>query len=908
MLKPDVKNTEPCDLRGGIQSYCQRHFGDPQAVQGLATEMQKYRDRIRDIRTSDVHLESARANLTSYIGFINLVERRFPIATAIDGGEDVLGSSASTSGTTTRGVSVNLTWYDTFRPKIKTQKSSFALERAACIYNIAALEGSAAVNTNRNSEEGSRMATQLFCKSAGVFAYLRDHVADELAGVATHDLSQAALHLWCCTMIAQANTCVYEKGVKEYDRTSCWSHHKEKKMRSLLAKLAMRVAMDYASCLAAAKKLSGAIGPQFAEIFAAQEKTFLAAATFQKAMAEKVESEKTMKGWGECLARFRYALGLCEEAKKSQYADVNALRDAVFVEFEKVRKDCENIYFPTEPAASALVPIVAIDVSKPTPVGTKAGVVLGGSSASLGDLVDEAAANHFAPAMSALLPRQVSVALQDYQMRQESVLFAMDDDWKQARVEVEGALNEHNLPFAVLETGDHGGKKIPDSVWMNLQEASGKGGLAALTASIEALHEYDKVVGTLLDDCFVKLEEEKEEDLECKARFGATQWKRESSETLQESFRGNLLSYKTKLAEARSANELLKGRFSNLKMNPNMQWIGKSRDQIENSLPAEQLSAQQLSASSAGSAGGLTSGEQSDRDSKFAPVREALRKLEAAQQSVAAKFEMAKQTIKAETGNVEAELLSAANSDLANAGPACRKIVEGKIDAHSALRENSELVAGRAQLKKDAEQVVVLYQACLEASRAAPPSERQQIIAALDNAATTLQTALRDTADGINFYTRLGDFLRQCKQQISDFCMARSDEKAQLLDNIGQNAARGGGMPMGAAGMTPPPSSYGAANMKIHTPGSTQNMSMHTPGPTANQNMQHTPGPGQMFPGGNMMMQQPQQQHHQMMGGPGQGYQQLGTPGNQNQMHQMVMPGNPNQFAHGQPGGGNYMR
>jgi hypothetical protein len=69
-----------------------------------------------------------------------------------------------------------------------------------------------------------------------------------IASYVTTDMTTECVSMWSQVMIAQANSCVYENGVKK------------KMARSLLAKLAIRVSSDYQSCKNAAVRLQGAIG------------------------------------------------------------------------------------------------------------------------------------------------------------------------------------------------------------------------------------------------------------------------------------------------------------------------------------------------------------------------------------------------------------------------------------------------------------------------------------------------------------------------------------------------------------------------------------------------------------------------------------------------------------------------
>ncbi|CAD7956655.1 unnamed protein product [Amoebophrya sp. A120] len=886
MLKPDVKPTDPANLRDAITTYCQRAFGvdivnnvstfnnagpgfnpnpppSPLLLE-FATDVQKHRDRIsRDVRSSDASLDTSRQLITEYVALLQLLEGRF--ANLVN---------TNTKKTSTSSYKVDLVWYDTFRPKVKTQQSSFLLEKASCVYNLAALEGSSAVNQNRTAtEEGSRHAIQLFCRSAGIFAFLRDFVATDLQGIATHDLSQSALHMWSCVMIAQANTCVYEKAVKE------------KKLRSLLAKLAMRVSNDYSQCLTAARKLTGSIGPQFAEIFDAQEKTFLAAAVFQQAMFEKENCEKTMRGWGECLARFKHAEQTVFTAGKSEYSDVGSLKSAIQIELNKVKHDCETIYFPPEVTDFAKLPIITtIEVSKP--------ISFSKSGFTDPAFFDEAYGLKYKPVLATLLPKFVQSALQDYQMRQESVLFALDDEWKNSKQEVDMILSSSTAAGGPSDeqaagacAGAMGGgplagqntidvrdliastlgvttkgtsannpqasiEPLPEETWAKIQDAASKGGVSGLTASLEALTEYDRICGSLLNECVVKLEEEMKDDNLFSQRIAQAGQdsilKREKSEVLQEQFRQNLMSYEKKLSEARKANEVLKARGEALMKNANVKWIGKTRAEIEQGLPASTTpSAAQLAESQGGN------GDLSVLESHTNAVRQALQKLEQLEQQLRQKIDEAKNLIKNDK-TVEGELLDAVNTTTTGGNgnaaavsancsglsanqqlnQTCRQIVEGKIEQHlTQLRSasNSTTMINedgtsmqnlpaisipdlKLEYRKQAENLLNLYNTTVNARKSAfQNSERAKIITALTACANMLLTVLKDLADGINFYTRLGDFLRQCKQQISDYCFARSEEKSQLLASVRSGGGGGGGnvsaaspMEQQQAGSVPP--------------------------------------------------------------------------------------------------------
>lgn len=273
MLKPDVKRTEPLDLIRPVLAFAKKHYTSDNEEQLVAfvTKVQEYRKKIQVIQTSDTHMETAKENLTHYVSLLNLLESRFPMAAI-----QVSGSKTGSEKT----VNVPIVWYDMYRPKQKCLQPNGTVEKACCIYNIAALQGAHAVSQNRDTVEGAQAATVAFCKAARSFEIVRDQLVGSIKAHVTTDMSPDSLTMWATLMLAQANTCVYEKGVKT------------KMTRTLLAKLAMRVATDYGAVLGIARRLAGAIGDSYMKIFQSQEATFMAAATFQQAMAERDTCEK----------------------------------------------------------------------------------------------------------------------------------------------------------------------------------------------------------------------------------------------------------------------------------------------------------------------------------------------------------------------------------------------------------------------------------------------------------------------------------------------------------------------------------------------------------------------------------------------------------------------------------------
>ena len=57
----------------------------------------------------------------------------------------------------------------------------------------------------------------------------------------------------------------------------------------------------------------------------------------------------------------------------------------------------------------------------------------------------------------------------------------------------------------------------------------------------------------------------------------------------------------------------------------------------------------------------------------------------------------------------------------------------------------------------------------------------------VEKAATGIISIITDATEGINFYQRLADYLKSIKQQVSDYSMARTEEKNAMLQAMGVN-------------------------------------------------------------------------------------------------------------------------
>jgi programmed cell death 6-interacting protein len=73
-------------------------------------------------------------------------------------------------------VNLSFSWCDAFKPQKKTTQSNLHFEKAAVLYNLAAVQCQQALAADRSSDDGIKLACHLFQMAAGACAHLRDGV------------------------------------------------------------------------------------------------------------------------------------------------------------------------------------------------------------------------------------------------------------------------------------------------------------------------------------------------------------------------------------------------------------------------------------------------------------------------------------------------------------------------------------------------------------------------------------------------------------------------------------------------------------------------------------------------------------------------------------------------------------
>jgi len=207
------------DWAGALDRYIRRAYSARQADAHAAAG--RLVDETRRLAFAQPLTEKTagllRAALLRYLRLLGSLERRFDL------GELELAS----------------VWRSAFNPSAKQREPSAQFERAAALYNLAAVLSFEATAEQRSDADGIRRACQLLQLAAGLLDRLRELVAAEWAGGARHaaratrahskwshqpclrpwrrcgDLCDATLDAMRTLLLAQAQRCYYERAAAD---------------------------------------------------------------------------------------------------------------------------------------------------------------------------------------------------------------------------------------------------------------------------------------------------------------------------------------------------------------------------------------------------------------------------------------------------------------------------------------------------------------------------------------------------------------------------------------------------------------------------------------------------------------------------------------------------------------------
>eukprot|EP01069_Polyplicarium_translucidae_P013123 Polyplicarium_translucidae@DN773_c0_g1_i1.p2 len=188
-----LKLTDQVQLFSALRATCRATYGEEQAaaVSPYLEEMHRLRAEICTI-TAHSCMASARRTLIRYLGFCDIAKRTLSL-----GHRDERA--------------LQFSWSDSLRPKSMCRSKCVNFERACVSYNIAAVESEMGYIADRSTDCGVKTALRLFQTVASRLSQLRDQILPLVEGNSSPDLSEAMLSMCVAMLLAQAQSCFYER-------------------------------------------------------------------------------------------------------------------------------------------------------------------------------------------------------------------------------------------------------------------------------------------------------------------------------------------------------------------------------------------------------------------------------------------------------------------------------------------------------------------------------------------------------------------------------------------------------------------------------------------------------------------------------------------------------------------------
>ncbi|KAF7312299.1 pH-response regulator protein palA/RIM20 [Mycena indigotica] len=270
-------------------------------------------------------------------------------------------------------IGLEIAYAHVFSPSsVPVTLRNLSFERAAVIFNLAALYSQLAASEDRSNSDGIKRAIPYYQQAAGTFNYLRTSVLPKVAFSEDDeenplDLSLPFVHGLEWLMLAQAQECWWQNAkLSKQLQESTFGQARSPRCAATL----------YQSAIETIHAASPPITPLFPNGWLAhidaKRYHFEAVAQYRQSLAELEGSH-----YGAEIAR----LDLARSASKKAYEgarrgkvapavvqDVQSLLDSLQKDFARAERDNYLIYHDDVPAASALPLISPSDIAKPTVV------------------------------------------------------------------------------------------------------------------------------------------------------------------------------------------------------------------------------------------------------------------------------------------------------------------------------------------------------------------------------------------------------------------------------------------------------------------------------------------------------------------------------------------------------------
>nr|XP_039266807.1 programmed cell death 6-interacting protein-like isoform X2 [Styela clava] len=625
------------------------------------------------------------------------------------------------------GVNVLFAWKDAldkgslFSGSAKLALPSGEYERLCVIFNIAALKGQIASDSNLSTDDGLKSAALHFAESAGMFQYIKEHVMSAVNQNPTQDISVEVLGAFKSIMVAQAQECFYEKASSD------------KMKPDILAKVANQAATLYSEASKAVTETNNILPKDILSALSLRHDKFLCFAQFHQAGVAHGN-----KKYGEEIARLKIVEPMLKAlGKGSELLPGFSAKDfqaKVTSQLQGTEKENNFIYHDTIPRESALEPIGKAVIAKPK--------LFKGN---------EVLSAKFTDAFTGMVPLTVHNAIQSYENRRKEIVEREVARLREQTTLINGVMSSLNLPAALEDAS--GGDQLPPSILEKSQAVLGKGGIQAIDDLMRELPESLQRNEQILTEVSRMLNEEQTTDDELRAKFGA-KWTRTKSSELTVPLRQEIQKYTTIIDNAQKADKIVREKFNTQR--EGIEMLCMPADQLKTAIP----SASKIAAL------------------KNNPVVTELRQL--CEQAETLKAE--REVIENEIGGAKSDMTDKFTEALASEGVLNEESISiEELDrvyqpliqqvTESVHRQESVL----ANIQRASEQFTTLK------SQGAGGNNRDEVLKKIAAAHDGYMELIANLQEGKKFYGDLTQLLIKLQNKCSDLVFARKTEKEEIM-------------------------------------------------------------------------------------------------------------------------------
>ncbi|KAJ7364036.1 BRO1-like domain-containing protein [Mycena albidolilacea] len=396
-------------------------------------------------------------------------------------------------------IGVEISYAPVFAPtSVPITLRNIAFERAAVLFNLAALYSQLAASEDRSTADGIKRAIPNFQAAAGTLSYLRTSVLPKLAFAPDDeeiplDLSVSFVYGLEWFMLAQAQECWWQN--------ARLNHYKN----PLLAKLAAHTAALYRSAITTIREVEPLIQQLFPSAWLAhieaKQYHFEAVSQYRQSLAEleasKYGVELARLGQARAAAKQAYDIARRGKVAPAVLQDVQSLLDTVQKDYARSERDNDLIYHDDIPAVSALPVIPHSAIAKPTVVP--------------GLLNPESVVGPEGPIFAEMIGWGAQEAINIYNDRKQNLVKEkIVDGAQRLKDEADETLRLLNLPSSLEALERSAG--LPPSLLQKAEQVRLEDGPAKIEAAIADVHRLGQQDTHILDEAMDILDNEASED------------------------------------------------------------------------------------------------------------------------------------------------------------------------------------------------------------------------------------------------------------------------------------------------------------------------------------------------------------------------------------------------------------